>query len=564
MTLPRTVADVLSEHVVFELESVDRMRFNVRQPRLQYGAGVSNFFVKHRGWRFASTALMAPMTEHYVTEVDHFVDSHDLARERFDSGQRKDEVTQKYLAAHDGSEGVLYVGIAQERATVWSSMRRRNPLTGATYAWLKKTSKLVNHIYWYCFDDDFGPFLLRVCTYFPFNAQLIVNGNHWAQRQAAKAGIGFTPLDNGFAAVEDVPGLQAICDGFGAEHVEALLIKWQQRLPQPFTEEDENLGDYYYQLTLDQTEFSLTHMLDKPVSGRIFLEQVIADNLDVGRPDKVGLIFARQIPRGRKHKTPGRFRTRVFTEGVNPSLHFDYKSSRGKQYHKEGRAIRTEITVNNPRDFGLPKRLSALPELRQLGFAAARRLLDVQRISHDPIAGAEVFASITQPIITDDGARTPPLRFGDPRVHALLQALLLFRFIVHGFTNRDLRTQIAPLLGRTASDIKPTAISYDLRRLRQHGLIHRIPGSCRYQMTDLGYHAALLFTHTHDHLLRTGMAQATDRGADPPALRQAATAYRHAFTDLTRGAHPARVTRPIAALPQHHRTQAFENSSNNT
>jgi DNA-binding transcriptional ArsR family regulator len=537
MTLPRTVADVLSEHVVFELESVDRMRLNVRQPRLQYGAGVSNFFVRHREWKFASTALMAPMTERYVAEVDHFIDSHQLARERFGNGQRKDEVTQKHLAAHDGSEGVLYVGIAQERATVWTSTRRRNPLTGVTYAWLKKTSKLVNHVYWYCVDDDFGPFLLRVCTYFPFNAQLIVNGNHWAQRQAGRAGIGFTPLDNGFAAVDDVAGVQAICDRFGAAHVEALLIKWQQRLPCPFTEEDENLGGYCYELALDQAEFSLTHMLDKPVSGRIFLEQVIRDNLDLGRPDKVGLIFARQIPRGRKHKTPGPFRTRVLTEGVTASLHFDYKSSRGKQYHKEGRAIRTEITVNNPRDFGLSKRLSALPALRQLGFAAARRLLDVQHISHDPIAGAEVFASITAPIVNDDGSRTPALRFGDLRVHALLQALPLYRFIVHGFTNRDLRTQIAPLLGRTAGDIKPTAISYDLRRLREHGLIHRIPGSCRYQLTDLGYHAALLFTHAHDHLLRTGTAEATDRGADPPPLRRAATAYRQAVTDLAQRAH---------------------------
>ncbi len=302
-------------------------------------------------------------------------------------------------------------------------------------------------------------------------------------------------------------------------------------------------------------------MLDKPVSGRIFLEQVIADNLDVGRRDKFGLIFAGQIPRGRTHKTPGRFRTRVFTEGVTASPQLDYKSSRGKQDHKEGRAIRTEITVNNPRDFGLPKQLSALPDLRQHGFAAARRLLDVQRISHDPIAGAEVFASITQPIVADDGARTPALRFGDPRVHALLHALLMFRFIVHGFTNRDLRTQ----LGRSAGDIKPAAISYGLRRLRQHGLIDRIPGRCGYQPTDLGYRAALLFTHAHDHLLRTAAAEATDRGADPPALRKTATAYRHVFTDLTpRARLPARTarsTRPgsqkdsIRTLIEQHLTQ---------
>ena len=124
---------------------------------------------------------------------------------------------------------------------MWTSTRRRNPLTGAT-AWLKKSGELVNRMYWYCFDDDFGPFLLRVCTYFPFNAQLIINGNHSAQRQASEAGTGFTPLDNGFADCDDVAGLQAICESFGGAHIEALLIKWQQRLPQPFTEEDENLG----------------------------------------------------------------------------------------------------------------------------------------------------------------------------------------------------------------------------------------------------------------------------------------------------------------------------------
>ncbi|ORW80886.1 hypothetical protein AWC22_17565 [Mycobacterium riyadhense] len=296
---------------------------------------------------------MAPMTKNYVAEVDHYIDSHHRARERFNSGQRKGEVTQKYLAGHDGSEGLLYVGIAQERAAVWTSTRRRNPLTGlTTYAWLNKTSKLVNHVYWYCFDDDFGPFLLRVCTYFPFNAQLIVNGHHWAQRQASKAGIGFTPLDNGFADCDDVAGLQAICEGFGGAHIEALLIKWQQRLPQPFTEEDESLGGYYYKLALDQVEFSVTHMLDKPVSGRIFLEQVIADNLDVGRPDKVGLIFGRQIHHGRKRPTPGPFRTRVFTCGVTGQFAFRLQVDQSEAI-PQGTTVGA---IGSPGECGMPKR----------------------------------------------------------------------------------------------------------------------------------------------------------------------------------------------------------------
>ena len=167
-------------------------------------------------------------------------------------------------------------------------------------------------------------------------------------------------------------------------------------LPTPFTDEDEAAG-YRYELSILQAEFSLTQMLDAPVSGRIFFEQVIRDNLDIGRPDHVALIFDRRILNGRKRKTPGRFRTRVITDGVVPSLHVDYKNAKIKQYHKQGRALRTETTINNPHDFGVTKRLTSLPDLRQLGFTANRRLLGVQTISHDPIRGAKAFTELTGP-----------------------------------------------------------------------------------------------------------------------------------------------------------------------
>ena len=118
----------------------------------------------------------------------------------------------------------------------------------------------------------------------------------------------------------------------------------------------------------------MTQVLDRPVTGRVFFEEVIGENLDIGRPSQVQLIFDRRINK----KTPGRFRTRVITEGVVPSLHVDYKSTRIKQYHKEGRALRTETSINNTRDFGIGKLLKNLPALRQVGFQANRRLLHVQ------------------------------------------------------------------------------------------------------------------------------------------------------------------------------------------
>ncbi len=539
MTVARSVADVLDDHVVFEVESIDRMYLNVWQPRLAYGGGVQGFFVGHRGHHYASTALMDPMTKTFVADIHGFIAARGLELVHFAKDQRKDELTQQFLANFTGEEGVLFVGRAQEKAGVWRTQRRYNPVTGGSYAWLVRASAFINFFYFYCVDADFGPFFLKFSTYFPYTAKLCINGNEWAKRQATKAGIGFEPLDNGFSSCQDVPALRAICESLGPQHIEALLRKWLVILPNPFTPEDETAG-YRYELSILQAEFCLTQMLDRPVSGRIFFEQVLHDNLDAGRPDQIGLVFDRRIVRKGQHPTPGRFRTRVITEGVVPSLHVDFKNAKIKQYHKEGRALRTETTINNTRDFGLSKRLTNLAALRQIGFTANRRLLGVQRISHDPIRGAQAFTDLTAPIVTEKGTRIPGLRFGDARVHALLQALLIHRLLPHGFTNRDLRALIAPLLGSRPEDITAGKMSYDLRRLRAHGLIHRIPHTRRYQITDTGLHHALLFTHAHDHLLRTGLAELTDQ--DPPApsrLRTAARAYQAAFHDLARYAHLA-------------------------
>jgi hypothetical protein len=539
MTVARSVADVLDDHVVFEVESIDRMYLNVWQPRLAYGGGVQGFFVGHRGYHYASTALMDPMTKAFVADIHGFVAARGLELVHFAKGQRKDDIAQEFLARSDDEEGVLFVGRAQEKAGVWHTQRRYSPATGGSYAWLVRSSAFINFFYFYCVDADFGPFFLKFSTYFPYTAKLCINGNEWAKRQAAKAGIGFTPLDNGFATCQDVAAVQAICDSLGPEHIDALLTKWLRILPNPFTDEDEAAG-YRYELSILQAEFSLTQMLDRPVSGRIFFEQVLHDNLDIGRPDQISLIFDRRIRRTGRRPTPGRFRTRVITTGVIPSLHVDYKNAKIKQYHKQGRALRTETTINDTRDFGLSKRLTNLPALRQIGFTANRRLLGVQRLSHDPIHGARALTNLTAPIITDAGTRIPGLRFADTRVHALLQALLVHRLLPHGFTNRELRTLIAPLLGTTTEHITAGKMTYDLRRLRAHGLIARIPRTRRYQVTDTGLSHALLLTHSHDHLLRAGLAQLTD--PDPPAstrLRAADRAYQAAFDDLAHYAHLA-------------------------
>lgn len=533
MTLPRTVADVLADHVAFEVECIDRMYCNVYVPQLQFAAGLLGYVQRQLGLPIASTAPLGKITDAFSAALRRFAREQRVPWVDFVKGQRKDEVMHEHLARFTAEEGVLFIGRAQEKAGLFRTERRRDA-NGESYPWIVKTTGVVNHFYVYAVDADFGPFFLKFCSYFPYNAKLCLNGHEWAKRQAAKAGIGFTALDNGFATIEDPAAVQAVCDRLGPDQIDGLLRKWLAILPHPFTAADRAAG-YRYELSVLQVEFSLTQLLDRPVSGRVFFEQVIRDNLDAGRPDRVGLVFDRRLRTRGPRPTPGRFRTRVITEGVTPSLYIDYKHTAIKQYHKEGRALRTETTINDSRDFGIGKRLTNLPALREVGFSANRRLLGVQRLDHNPIRAAEAFTAVHDPIVSDTGQRTAGLRLGDRQAQALLQALLMFRLLPRGFGNRDLRGLLADLLG--AQKITTGQMSYDLRRLRAHGLITRIPGTHRYRVTDTGLHHAALLTHVATRLLQPGLAQLTD--PDPPApsaLRTAARNYQRALDQFTQEA----------------------------
>jgi len=535
MTIARSVADVLSEHVTLQVECIDRMYLNVYVPMLQTEGGVAHFFRAHRGHQFASSALMAPMSRKFVTAMEAFAEQQGVDLVTFKRKQRKEDVGKTYLADFTADEGVLFIGKAQEKCRVVRTRRQHNPRTNASYAVLYMTTAMVNQYYVYCVDKDFGPFFIKLSSYFPYNGRLLINGHEYAKRQLEQRGITYEALDNGILSCEDPTALQRICDGLTAAKIDRLLRKWLRRLPHPFTSQDRAAG-FRYELSILQAEFSLTQVLDRPVTGRVFFEQVIRDNLDIGRPDRVSLIFDRRIIKS----TPGRFRTRVITNGVVPALHFDYKHTRIKQYHKEGRALRTETTINDTYDFQIGRRLHNLPALREVGFAANRRLLDVQRISHDCTIGQDSFDRVHRPVELD-GQRAAALRFGDPRVLALLAAIVLFRHLPRGFSNRDLREHIAPLLGLLPGHFTQGKMTYDLRRLRLHGLIERIPHTHRYHVTDFGFRAALTITRTYNRLLRPSLAVAN--ALDPPMP----TMLRNAIDRVDSAIQRAHLRQDIAA-----------------
>src|SRR5207248_6597686 len=204
--------------------------------------------------------------------------------------------------------------------------------------------------------------------------------------------------------------------------------------------------------------------------------------------------------------------------------------SRIKQYLKDGRAMRIETVVNAPRDLGCNARLPNLDDLQVKARACNRRILQAERVGQGCVLASPAFERIAHPTINAAGGRTPALRFGDPRVMALVGALCSTLLAATGFTNKHLRVLIAGLLG---SDYRPNPMTYDLRRLRLAGLIQRLPHSNRYQLTSDGIRIAVFYTKVHNRLLVP--LTAADQPQAPPEIRAALrTLDRHVQATIDR------------------------------
>jgi len=513
-----TIPELLREHVSLDLECVDRVYLNGYIPSLQSSGGLVYFLEHHRGQLIASPALLGEITQSFAAQVEGFAKREGIPIVHFQKGQRKDDVAANYRRRFTKAEGVVFIGVGQEKMMGWKA--RKETQEKIVRFQFSMQSVFVRHYYFYLQDREFGPAFIKIGAYAPYPVKVYVNGHEWAKQQMQHARLAFEALDNGFLKCNQPEHLQTLCNQLGAEQVQAFFDKWVSYLPWPLTVEDRKAG-YYHRLSIWQMEVSRTQVFTRPVRGREFFEQVIRENLDLGRPDRVQLIFGRQVRRN----TPSQFRTQVLQSGVQPTLHVTYKHSSVKQYFKENRALRTETTINNPHDFGVNKGLRNWDYLRQLGTAINHRLLESERIRQDCLLSSESFARVSEPTTTETGQRAPGLRFGQPRVMALFAALSRFAPSLNGFRHADVREIVPALLGIAPQDYTPSQMSYDLRRLRLKGLIARIAGKQTYILTTYGRKVVYLMTKLQQRIFNLASSALETTGALPSQLA-------HAFRQL--------------------------------
>ena len=255
----------------------------------------------------------------------------------FKKGESKEQAARRYMrkAERDGRFGVVMIGVAQEKTSAWRGFRRGSD--AHPHFSYRRMSVFPNHFYLYIRDREWGPAFIKTVAYAPYGIWLYLNGHEPDKRQAAKRGIAFEPLDNGFLSVADPGELARICDSLWYRDIERFWEYWQQQLPSPLTAEDRERG-YRYRLSVRQLEMSDTRVPDRPAQVREWFELVLRDQLALGRPDHVQIVLARNIT----SRTPGRFRTRVIAHGVEPQIQAHCKHSKVKQYFKDGHASRAQ------------------------------------------------------------------------------------------------------------------------------------------------------------------------------------------------------------------------------
>ena len=382
-------------------------------PELQHGRG-RGVLRGHRGSRFASSAADGPDDGgvHRGRSALRRAGGVDRCGLRQGAAQGRRHARALARSAAAGRDAAS-IGVAQEKIRTFRTEKRRNPVTGARLPVDRSGQPGRQPVLLLWAGPGLRPVLLEVLGLLPVQREAVLqrppttrSGRRQGRDRVHRAGQRVRRR-----ARTPSGAARSATASDAARSTRSSAAGWpgcRTRSPALTA-----AAGYRYELSILQAEFSLTQVLDRPHQADLL--RVADPRQPRPRPARqVSLIFDRRRAPAGQRPTPGRWRTRVLTDGVTPSLHVDYKHSKIKQYHKQDKALRTETTINDTRDFGIGKRLGNLPALRQVGFqptgdcsppndSATTRSPDRRR-------AASGSASPSPP----PGTRVPGLRLGVP------------------------------------------------------------------------------------------------------------------------------------------------------
>ena len=475
--------------IAFTYSCFDRLLLHGYIRALQFGGSIVSFLRQRRQAKLVTPDYLRRISTGYHRWVEEQARADGLAIVTPPPDVRRHDWVAPYYRQLGGRPGVAVILKCRERARVAACYPSRD------YR-IEPSWRYVHLYYFYLHDAQLGRCFLRLCPYFPFDAQVCLNGHEWLAAQLRREAIAFRQQDNAFLACANPGRLQELADAFAPEHIGAAVEPWLARWLPYFTAAERAQG-YRHRLFVAQAEYCHNTIFHQEAALDRLFGRLLDSNRAIGHPQKLAVIFGR--PQFRPDTRTGQTEVRV-TQLKTTVLKTGFQSTSLKQYVKDRTLLRTETSCFQLRDLSVPKDVQNLPKLRAVLSRSNERYLQAQQdVLASPIDRGQL-ERLRQPTVSAAGRRAPRLRLDDRRLLAVLQALTNFVYLIGSgcFRTADVLGDVRRALDDP--EYKLSQLRYDLGKLRGKGLVRRVPRSQRYELSAEGYRLAVLYQKLYHRL----------------------------------------------------------------
>src|SRR5579872_2918767 len=471
------------DSIKFTYRCFDRILLNGCIQSFLDGARAQGFFWVYRKTYPVSRKVLRDIAHNYHQWVD--TTARKWGVEIFDPPEaRRDEFVEPYFRNAQPDQVVLIIK-GREPANIMTSV-------GKDDKWHLQTKfRWVDQYNFYLQDAQWGPMFVRVCPYFPFSTRICLNQHYWIAQKLKKAGIRFLQTGNAFRQCSDPEALQKIADSLTADDILGCAHKWIHRLIPFFQAQERREAGCWHQLFFAQVEYCENLIFRRRAALEELGERLLDANRDLGRPDKLTVIFGRRVSKQYK----GKLQTEIEDLHLgNPVMRSYYKNGFAKHYVRDHDVFRIEAASHNVyTDYNIGKAVENRAALREKMRGITTRYQEVQQDILETFIDRGELRTLSQPTILANGKRVPGLKLDHARQLALMSSLVRFAHIAANdtFTTFELQAGMADALNVPIEKCSLGAVRYELSKLRAKGLVEKLPHSRRYHLLPTGYRICL-------------------------------------------------------------------------
>src|ERR1700692_4131163 len=489
---------LFSDLLVFVYHCFDRIVIHGYLSGLSRPEQVVHFFRQVVGAPVVSKELLSQRASDYQTWVEAFARNHKLPIQWAEKGVRKEDYVQPWLRRMVRKDvyGVYFIFKSMEQGPTFRVTVPKYPTKDPNHRILAGQRSRFTHDYFYIRDEVLGPIVMRVATFFPFQATYYLNGHSFIEQELNRAKIGFRKSDNAFLAVDAAAALQAAADKLSPAIIRERLDYWTLILGPKFSAKERkriNLSRFY---AISQIEYCRNFIFKRHFPIHKLFERSCELGLWRLTSNKISAIFGQRLHRRMRGKLA------TIIDRVEHGHHVFrayFKHAFLKQYEKFATYLRNELVSNNLADFHLRKGLDHLNAVRERFLTITDRFASFQAQWLNVHVDFPLLQRLALPI-TVGAVRYPGIKLHDPRVIRLLEVLLHGGSHVGGWSARQIHQAVLGTFQLSDSAYGLNQLRYDLHKPNGHGLLQRDESHYTYRLSSKGVQVALLFLFFHKRL----------------------------------------------------------------